>query len=69
LYRTPDAQHPWANALLEQDSELFPDDWWPYGLAVNRVALDTFLRYHYEQGLSARKLAVRTCSPRATRHT
>jgi hypothetical protein len=30
----------------------FPDDWWPYGIEANRKAIDTFLRYHFEQGLS-----------------
>ena len=33
-------------------------DWWPYGLEPNRHVLDTFLRYHHEQGLSARRLTV-----------
>jgi 4,5-dihydroxyphthalate decarboxylase len=32
------------------------DDFWPYGFAPNRATLDTFLRYHHEQGLSKRKL-------------
>ena len=31
------------------------DDWFPYGLKRNRKPLDTFLRYHYEQGLSKRR--------------
>jgi len=32
------------------------EDWWPYGFAPNRHVLDTFLRYHHEQGLSRRRL-------------
>jgi len=32
------------------------EDWWPYGFAPNRQVLDTFLRYHHEQGLSRRRL-------------
>ena len=31
-------------------------DWWPYGYEPNRITLDTFLRYHHEQGLSKRRL-------------
>jgi len=31
------------------------DDLWPYGLAPNFKALDTFLRYHHEQGVSRRR--------------
>ncbi len=32
------------------------DDYWPYGFAKNRQTLETFLRYHHEQGLSKRLL-------------
>lgn len=32
------------------------EDWWPYGVGKNRHAVDTFLRYHHEQGLSQRLL-------------
>jgi hypothetical protein len=49
---------PWTNALFESNRLLFPDDWWPYGVSENRKALDTFLRYHFEQGLSARRWTV-----------
>ena len=49
---------PWAEALLERNAAFFPDDWWPYGTAANRHTIDTFLRYHYEQGLSERRLSV-----------
>jgi hypothetical protein len=45
---------PWMNALFEENRALFPDDWWPYGIEANRSALETYLRYHYEQGLSER---------------
>jgi 4,5-dihydroxyphthalate decarboxylase len=31
-------------------------DYWPYGLEPNRHVLETFLRYHHEQGLSPRRL-------------
>jgi 4,5-dihydroxyphthalate decarboxylase len=37
---------------------LMGEDFWPYGLAPNRRTLETFLRYHHEQGLSARRVAV-----------
>jgi 4,5-dihydroxyphthalate decarboxylase len=33
------------------------EDWWPYGLDANRKVLDTFLRYHHDQGLSPKRLA------------
>jgi hypothetical protein len=46
---------PWMNALVERNGQEFPEDWWPYGIAANRTPLDTYLRYHYEQGLSTRR--------------
>jgi 4,5-dihydroxyphthalate decarboxylase len=46
---------PWLTEHLEENRRLMGDDWWPYGLAPNRKAIDTFLRYLYEQGLSARR--------------
>lgn len=47
---------PWFSQLFDENRKLFGEDWWPYGLAANRTAIDTFLRYHYEQGLSKRLL-------------
>lgn len=49
---------PWQVAAVEQAVDLFGPDWWPYGVERNRAVLDTFLRYHHEQGLSPRRLAV-----------
>ena len=47
---------PWFSKLIDEDRSLLGQDWWPYGLRANRKALDTYLRYHYEQGLSKRQL-------------
>ena len=47
---------PWQSAHVEEARALLGEDWWPYGLEPNRVVLDTFLRYHHEQGLSKRRL-------------
>ena len=46
---------PWMNALVDRNGEEFPEDWWPYGIAANRTALDTCLRYHHQQGLTSRQ--------------
>ena len=48
---------PWAVAHLEEARREMGEDWWSYGLAPNRHVLDTFLRYHHEQGLSKRRFA------------
>ncbi|MER6227265.1 4,5-dihydroxyphthalate decarboxylase [Streptomyces sp. 900105755] len=47
---------PWFSKLFEENLRLLGEDWWPYGVAANRKAVDTFLRYHHEQGLSRRLL-------------
>ena len=43
---------PWFSELFAENRALLGEDWWPYGLDANRTAVDTFLRYHHEQGLS-----------------
>jgi 4,5-dihydroxyphthalate decarboxylase len=47
---------PWQVAAVEEARAELGDDWWPYGFEPNRAVLDTFLRYHHEQGLSPRRL-------------
>jgi len=47
---------PWQIAQVEDVRREMGDDWWPYGFESNRHVLDTFLRYHHEQGLSRRRL-------------
>jgi 4,5-dihydroxyphthalate decarboxylase len=47
---------PWATAHVEEAQREMGDDFWPYGLEPNRKTLETFLRYHFEQGLSKRLL-------------
>jgi hypothetical protein len=56
LARNMDTMIPWLSPLIEENRHLLRDDWWPYGIEANRKALDTFLRYHFEQGLSKRRL-------------
>ena len=48
------AMVPWLIAHLEEARREMGEDWWPYGLEPNRKVLETFLRYHHEQGLSKR---------------
>jgi 4,5-dihydroxyphthalate decarboxylase len=47
---------PWQIAHVEQARRELGEDWWPYGFEANRHVLETFLRYHHEQGLSRRRL-------------
>ncbi len=50
------AMLPWAHAHIEDAIRDMGDDYWSYGFDKNREVLDTFLRYHHEQGLSKRRL-------------
>ena len=48
---------PWLTAHIDETRRDMGEDWWSYGLEPNRTVLDTFLRYHHEQGLSKRRYA------------
>ena len=43
---------PWLTSHVEQVKREMGEDFWPYGFAKNESTLRTFLRYHFEQGLS-----------------
>ncbi len=49
---------PWFNAHVEDTIAMMGEDFWPYGVESNRATLETFLRYHHEQGLSPKKLDI-----------
>jgi 4,5-dihydroxyphthalate decarboxylase len=49
---------PWVNSEVEYTQKLMGEDWWPYGLEQNRQTLETFLRYHHEQGLSEKLVSI-----------
>jgi 4,5-dihydroxyphthalate decarboxylase len=52
------AMLPWLNDHIDEAKREMGDDWWSYGLDKNRHVLETFTRYHLEQGLSKRLLTV-----------
>ncbi len=47
---------PWQIAAVEETVKTLGEDWWSYGFEKNRLVIDTFLRYHHEQGLSSTRL-------------
>jgi 4,5-dihydroxyphthalate decarboxylase len=49
---------PWMVRELEETMRLMGEDYWPYGLEPNRKALETFLAYSAEQGLTESSLKV-----------
>jgi hypothetical protein len=49
---------PWFVSLRERNRELMGDDFWPYGVEVNRKTLEACLRHHREQGILKRSYDV-----------
>ena len=49
---------PWIQDEIERTQKTLGADWWPYGVQKNRHVLETFLRYHYEQGLSEKLMTI-----------
>jgi 4,5-dihydroxyphthalate decarboxylase len=45
------------------------DDGWPYGIEPNRLTLEAFLRFAYEQGVCARPMAPEELFPERLRET
>lgn len=54
----PMATYPWIDGVVAEAQAIMGKDYWPYGLEENRKAIETFLRYHREQGLAQRKLDI-----------
>ena len=52
IFNNMNIMFPWFSRLIEDDLTLLGEDWWPYGIAANRKALETVLRYHFEQGIT-----------------
>ncbi|MYZ49609.1 ABC transporter substrate-binding protein [Propylenella binzhouense] len=60
---------PFVEEQLKAARDLMGRDFWSYGMAANRHALDAFLDMHHAQGLSPRRLAVEELFHPATHET
>jgi 4,5-dihydroxyphthalate decarboxylase len=49
---------PWFASLREKNRALMGEDFWPYGVAENKNAIETCLRYHREQGILKRSYRI-----------
>jgi 4,5-dihydroxyphthalate decarboxylase len=49
---------PRLTKLIGDDRELLGEDWWSYGIAANRAAIEAVLRYRHEQGLTRRRFTI-----------
>ncbi|MFC6284208.1 MULTISPECIES: PhnD/SsuA/transferrin family substrate-binding protein [Polaromonas] len=45
---------PWLTSEYDDTVAAMGRDFWQYGVQSNKAALDAFLRYHHQQGLSSR---------------
>jgi 4,5-dihydroxyphthalate decarboxylase len=59
---------PWIGKELEETRALMGDNFWPYGIAPNRTALEAFFQYSYEQGMATRKLTIEELFHPSTLH-
>jgi 4,5-dihydroxyphthalate decarboxylase len=47
---------PWSSEYANRAVKFFGPDYWPYGIEPNRLPLESFLQYAYEQGVCHRLL-------------
>ena len=57
-FNNMDTMIPWLTNLIARDRDLLGEDWWPYGIAANRKAIDAVLRYNHQQGITARRFTI-----------
>jgi len=49
---------PWLVHHVDHARRIIGDDWWTYGIGKNRHVIETLCQYLFEQGLSAKKMAI-----------
>jgi 4,5-dihydroxyphthalate decarboxylase len=49
---------PWFGQEFDETRALMGENFWPYGIGVNRTTLDALLEYSYEQGLAKKRLTI-----------
>ena len=52
IFNNMGTMFPWFSQLIKDDIAVLGGDWWPYGIEANRKAIETILRYHFEQGIT-----------------
>jgi 4,5-dihydroxyphthalate decarboxylase len=60
------ASLPFGVSEVAAAKALMGEDFWSYGFEANRHVLETFVRYHHEQGLSAQPVAPAALFARST---
>lgn len=57
---------PSVSLRAEEAQQRYGPDFWPYGLEANRVTLEAFARFAFEQGVAARLMAVEELFAKST---
>jgi 4,5-dihydroxyphthalate decarboxylase len=60
---------PWGSEYANRAVKMFGPDYWPYGIEPNRVTLEAFLQYAYEQGVCHRHLKPEELFPATVQST
>jgi len=55
---SPKASFGWLQAIIEEEQEVFGQDWYPYGVEQNRRSLEALLQFNFEQGLTPRLIGI-----------
>jgi 4,5-dihydroxyphthalate decarboxylase len=55
---SPKASFAWLQPMIEEEQAIIGEDWYPYGIEVNRATIGALLQYAHEHGLTERKLDI-----------
>ena len=55
---SPKASFAWLQPMIEEEQAIIGEDWYPYGIEVNRATIGALLQYAHEHGLTERKLEI-----------
>ena len=55
---SPKASFAWLQPMIEEEQAIIGEDWYPYGIEVNRPSIGALLQYAYEHGLTERLLGI-----------
>jgi 4,5-dihydroxyphthalate decarboxylase len=54
----PKLSFAWLGAAIEEETAVFGQDWYPYGVAPNIRSIQAIIQFTWEQGLTTRRLEV-----------
>lgn len=54
----PKLSFAWLGAAIEEETAVFGQDWYPYGVAANTKSLEAIIQFTWEQGLTTRRLTI-----------